>query len=996
MKAVDPRKFKKIRIGLGIFWGLACVSCSAVALVEAGRNEDDSANLSAVFDKAIHGEEMGAKTLESFSVTTTRYRGESKSSEAMDALFRPGDSFSYSYEFSPVEAKTDVAITLTGEGFVLDRGLGKVNAVGDGEAKISFIPSGRADKEVSFSLRCASIPVTSVTFASSSLELPLGEKAKLEPTVLPEDASDKSLTFVSDHPEIVSVDENGEVHGLAPGKAIIQAISKSSPQIRAEITVNCVYSQGHFSLVEEDLQGYPNEPLRAQATYQLYEGKYEPRKLSWNVHGAPIEVQQVSLDPKQKRVAFAFTYTDASLTEETSFPISLSYGSKGGRYVDELILHIHPLTKLNVLPSNPDVLPVELSFNSAYGETPLDADAFTLEWEYENLNPYAYDMSEVSLSCSAGLEVLEQDYEKGKLSLTEPYDPARSYYVDFQAKEGLVKRFELNLSLRDEDVLLSSIDLVNLLPMDDSCEPPVNELSADYPYGEELGKNALPEPFASEGLKAVISGSKENAPIVHEDGVVDLSAIQGTGEEGLVTLHVTSVYEEKRNQIHASCDLLLFFAKIDTCDRYAVTSSLWEGEIEINVEAQVAPLQPFSLNYLPYNDHRVNGSYHGERLYPSAEVICENLHPDILRYDELSGQVMPIQTGVGELRFHSPQGPSSPFVLTVCVEGEALSLEGQAFVTQESKHYQDNAMAADGSYSAVGSHFSASIGLPENLVGQKVEYVSLTPDIVSVSPSGDCVALSKGTAQIEAHLKENPAVSTSFSIQVHDSTAPLKRASSMYQGLKTSTYKDESQGLSLTVGIAAVFMKERISVTFDLGCSARQLTYRYRINDKGVLSNEIAQVDAEGNVTFLKEGNAIIEVVLGEGTPYEKSVLVGYRVRTTLASSTAKKTRKQWGHLLLFFTTVGCGLLCFFCLPLWNWVRYASEIFMPLYGFGLAWWTEEIQRNTPGRAFSYDDIWLDTRGGLYAAAIGLVIYLTIFLVKFIKKRKKGKSSPSEE
>ena len=65
------------------------------------------------------------------------------------------------------------------------------------------------------------VPVTGVELDITEIGLVVGETAVLTATVLPENATDKTVTWLSSAPEIVSVDENGNVQALAVGDAVI-------------------------------------------------------------------------------------------------------------------------------------------------------------------------------------------------------------------------------------------------------------------------------------------------------------------------------------------------------------------------------------------------------------------------------------------------------------------------------------------------------------------------------------------------------------------------------------------------------------------------------------------------------------------------------------------------------------------------------------------------------------------------------------------------------
>ena len=67
------------------------------------------------------------------------------------------------------------------------------------------------------------VPVTGITLDKNSLTLPVWQSEMLFPTVFPEQATNKSVTFTSNDPEIATVATNGRVVALSVGVAIITA-----------------------------------------------------------------------------------------------------------------------------------------------------------------------------------------------------------------------------------------------------------------------------------------------------------------------------------------------------------------------------------------------------------------------------------------------------------------------------------------------------------------------------------------------------------------------------------------------------------------------------------------------------------------------------------------------------------------------------------------------------------------------------------------------------
>ena len=69
------------------------------------------------------------------------------------------------------------------------------------------------------------VPVTAVKLSASSLALTEGDVARLTATVEPADATDKTVVWSSDSPEIAEVDQEGNVTAKSEGEAVITAVS---------------------------------------------------------------------------------------------------------------------------------------------------------------------------------------------------------------------------------------------------------------------------------------------------------------------------------------------------------------------------------------------------------------------------------------------------------------------------------------------------------------------------------------------------------------------------------------------------------------------------------------------------------------------------------------------------------------------------------------------------------------------------------------------------
>ena len=100
---------------------------------------------------------------------------------------------------------------------------GKVNALSPGSATVSVVSEdGGHTASCTVTVKAKVIPVASVSLDKSALALVVGDKGKLTATVLPEEATDRSVQWSSANPAIASVDE-GVVSAVGAGTTSILA-----------------------------------------------------------------------------------------------------------------------------------------------------------------------------------------------------------------------------------------------------------------------------------------------------------------------------------------------------------------------------------------------------------------------------------------------------------------------------------------------------------------------------------------------------------------------------------------------------------------------------------------------------------------------------------------------------------------------------------------------------------------------------------------------------
>jgi uncharacterized protein YjdB len=121
---------------------------------------------------------------------------------------------------------------------------GIVTAVGPGEGTVTVTTSdGGFQASCKVTVEAATIDVESVTLDKETLDLKEGETATLTATVLPEDATDKTVSWKSTNPDVATVDGEGNVTAILAGQASITA-SSGGKEASCQVTVSKIVVDG--------------------------------------------------------------------------------------------------------------------------------------------------------------------------------------------------------------------------------------------------------------------------------------------------------------------------------------------------------------------------------------------------------------------------------------------------------------------------------------------------------------------------------------------------------------------------------------------------------------------------------------------------------------------------------------------------------------------------------------------------------------------------------
>ncbi|MDA9470112.1 hypothetical protein C240_246 [Enterococcus sp. 5H] len=113
---------------------------------------------------------------------------------------------------------------------------GKWEAKGVGTTEIT-VKSGNISKTVKVIVKANEVPVDGLTVEPKELNQVIGDTGKLKVTITPDNATDKTVTFESADPKIITVDANGNWTALAEGTTEITVKSANGKSDTVKVTV---------------------------------------------------------------------------------------------------------------------------------------------------------------------------------------------------------------------------------------------------------------------------------------------------------------------------------------------------------------------------------------------------------------------------------------------------------------------------------------------------------------------------------------------------------------------------------------------------------------------------------------------------------------------------------------------------------------------------------------------------------------------------------------
>lgn len=151
------------------------------------------------------------------------------------ATLNRGETLALTVSYQPEDTVSDRTVTWSSaDEKVVAVKDGLLTAMGGGETVVT----ARVGALTALCTVKVEVPLTGLQAGTEKLELKQGTTSLLSVKLLPEDTTEEAkLTYTSDHPQIVSVDQSGKLTANAPGIAVITIRSAVRPEIFTSVAV---------------------------------------------------------------------------------------------------------------------------------------------------------------------------------------------------------------------------------------------------------------------------------------------------------------------------------------------------------------------------------------------------------------------------------------------------------------------------------------------------------------------------------------------------------------------------------------------------------------------------------------------------------------------------------------------------------------------------------------------------------------------------------------
>ncbi|MCL1803756.1 MAG: Ig-like domain-containing protein [Eubacteriaceae bacterium] len=743
-----------------------------------------------------------------------------------------GESYTIEASVKPDDATgKELAYSSSNESVATVDKSGKITAHSTGEAVITISCLEAASISAPFRLVVLQLSESITTEPLLNIDIN-GPGIKIDYKVLPESATDKSVTFFSANPAVASVSQDGYISCHKPGKALIAIIACDGGGASAQIVATVFREAESLVALEPSISLYTTS--KAKFPLQVLPEGSTGAKIVYS--SSSKDVADVSEDGIITAVSAGEAMLTAQLSDKPGSVASLSV--KVLDYTSKIVLNISNI-EMNAGDEYKPSASIEHLILNEWPKTPganaIESMASLIEWT----------------SSDPGVAIVEN---------------------------GIIKALKPG-----EAVLTASMPSAR-------CEPAtINAVVAIHPYdvsidkkeaflfvGESLSLKAILAPVGAQSGMVEWSSSDERVATVSQDGLVTAS-MQGEAE---ITARI--------NEEAFAVSKISVSIPIESIELDAKALSVYIGQPQ-KLQAKIVPESAAGseLAWSSSNPQAVTVDESGtvtaispgkatitasskDKRGASASVAATSSYK--LEKIELSPDVFEIKVGQGrqlETVFLPKGAQAQPIefassdetIATVTQRGYIRAIgPGEATITAKSGEFEAVCevnslqpvvgLKPEATYMLmrVGEESLARVAVqPENASNPKLVFMSTNPAIAKAGEEGEITALSQGKCEIIVKTSDGSNFEGYISVNVIESTSQID--------LGPDIVMRSGEQFQLSPSI--------------MPKSALIDSLRY------VSSNtEIAVVDYKGLITAVKEGKVTISAVAGDGSDTSAKIAV--------------------------------------------------------------------------------------------------------------------------
>ncbi|MBR4461089.1 MAG: Ig-like domain-containing protein, partial [Erysipelotrichaceae bacterium] len=268
-------------------------------------------------------------------------------------------------------------------------------------------------------------PVTSITLSATSLTLNVGDTSTLAATVLPSDASNRSVTWTTSDSTVASVSSSGKVTAKKAGTATITVTAKDSSGVSATATVTVKQPVTYLTLNKNSLQLTINGSETLIATVSPDDATN--KTLQWSSSDSTVASVSSSGKVTGKKAG------TATITVRTTDDSNLSATCT--------VTVANPVTSLTLSEYS-----LTLNKNESYTLTatvlPENATNKTLQWSSSNTNIASVDQNGTVTALAEGQAMINVQTTDGSslmaTCMVNVEDPDKYFTVVLHGGEGMI------------------------------------------------------------------------------------------------------------------------------------------------------------------------------------------------------------------------------------------------------------------------------------------------------------------------------------------------------------------------------------------------------------------------------------------------------------------------------------------------------------------------------------------------------------------------------